>query len=188
MNHLQSLGVPFTFTPENQDKARAAMAQYPEGRQASAVKTLLYLAQDQLGGWICQEAVEYVATFLHMPFIRVYEVVTFYTLFRLKPIGRVHLEVCTTTPCWLRGADDLLHQCQRRAQEEPGLTVEEVECLGACVNAPVVKIQNDFFEDLDETSLNKLMDDALQGRSLKPGSNRLNSAPAHIHKDDKGAL
>lgn len=159
---LISSGKPFSFHKKNQEKAKKAVASYPVGRQASAVKTLLFLAQEQ-DGWISKEAAEYVAGILDMPFMRVYEVVTFYTLFHLAPVGRVHLQVCTTTPCWLRGADDLFRQCQQRGEKEGphALTVQEVECLGACANAPVLKKGDDYYENLDESTLNQLMDDWL---------------------------
>lgn len=178
---LRSAGLPFTFSDENREKVKAAMGQYPEGRQASAVKSILDLAQRQMGGWVSQEAVEEVARLLEMSPMAVYEIVTFYTMFNLAPLGQVHVEVCTTTPCWLRGADDLLAQCQRRASEskEGQLTVTEVECLGACVNAPVIKIGDDYFEDLNAPVVEKILGDALKGKALKPGSytGRLHSAP-----------
>lgn len=179
--HLQKSGAPFCFTPENLKKAQMAIGQYPQGRQASAVKSLLDLGQRQNQGWISQEIVEEVAKILDMPVMRVYEVVSFYTLFNLQPLGRVHVQVCTTTPCWLRGSDVLLSQCQARALAEgsDALTVKEVECLGACVNAPVIQIQDDFYEDLDSDSVATLLDAVLQGKSLKPGSQtgRVQSAP-----------
>jgi NADH-quinone oxidoreductase subunit E len=178
---LHPQGSGFSFTPENLKKCYEAINQYPPGRQASAVKTLLHMAQEQNNGWISQEVVEEIAHLLDMPFIRVYEVVSFYTLFQLTPPGRVHVKVCTTTPCWLRGADDLLHVCQKRAalEGEKALTVEEVECLGACVNAPVVQIDHDFYEDLTEKTLDTVLEGALKGTPCQAGSQsgRFHSAP-----------
>lgn len=145
----------FSFTKENFVKAQNFINQYPKGRQASAVLALLDLAQRQLGGWISRSALEYVADILKMPIMRLYEVASFYTMFNLKPRGKYLVQVCTTTPCLLRGGEEILNTCQRHlkviSQEttEDGLfTLKEVECLGACVNAPVIQINDDYFEDL----------------------------------------
>ena len=171
--HVES----FTVTPENLAKAKELMANYPPGRQASAVIGVLDLAQRQQG-WLPRVAMDEVAKLLDMAPIRVYEIATFYTMFQLKPKGRYLLQVCTTTPCWLRGSEHVMKVCQ---QEADGTTfsVQEVECLGACVNAPVVQINDDFYEDLDGASLKKVLDAFKRGETPKPGPqvDRQTSAP-----------
>lgn len=168
----------FSFTPENLAKAKALMANYPPGRQASAVIGLLDLAQRQQG-WLPRVAMNEVARLLDMAPIRVYEVATFYTMFQLKPKGKYLLQVCTTTPCWLRGSEGIMKACQLAAQDSETFTVQEVECLGACVNAPVVQINDDFYEDLDEASIKKVLDAFKRGETPRPGPqiDRQTSAP-----------
>ncbi len=175
----------FAFTPENLAWAKKEMAKYPEGRQASAVISLLWRAQDQ-EGWVTEPAIRAVAELLGMSNIRVLEVATFYTMFNLEPVGtKAHIQVCGTTPCWLRGANDLKDVCHRRIgephhlSEDGAFSWEEVECLGACVNAPLVQIGADTYEDLTAESLEKLIDDIVAGRPLKPGTqiDRQFSAP-----------
>jgi NADH-quinone oxidoreductase E subunit len=177
----------FVFTPENRDKAKAAMAKYPQGRQASAVLSLLYLAQAQNGGWVSPAAIEHVAEVLEMAPIRVYEVASFYTMFNLKPVGKYLIQVCRTTPCWLRGAADLTETCKKKLgvglkeNTEDGLfTVVEVECLGACANAPMVQINDDYYEDLTPQRLIEIIDELKAGRTVPVGSQtgRQASAPA----------
>jgi NADH-quinone oxidoreductase subunit E len=165
----------FAFTPENVAWAKGEVAKYPEGRQASAVISLLWRAQAQ-EGWLTEPAIRVVAAMLGMPLIRVLEVATFYTMFQLEPVGRVaHFQVCGTTPCWLRGIDDIKKVCHSRIGDEHHLSAdgqfswEEVECVGACVNAPVVQIGADTFEDLTAESFEKLMDDLAAGRQVNPG-------------------
>jgi len=166
----------FAFTEANVAWAKKEIARYPEGRQASAVISLLWRAQDQ-EGWVTEPAIEVVAEMLDMPKIRVLEVATFYTMFNLEPVGRIaHIQVCGTTPCWLRGANDLKEVCRNRINHEPfhlssdgAFSWEEVECLGACVNAPMVLIGSDTFEDLTAESFGKLVDDLAAGRPVKPG-------------------
>jgi NADH-quinone oxidoreductase subunit E len=165
----------FAFTPDNLAWAKREMAKYPEGRQASAVISLLWRAQDQ-EGWVTEPAIRAVAEMLGMAHIRVLEVATFYTMFHLEPVGSVaHIQVCGTTPCWLRGANDLKDVCRRRIGSERHLgpdgrfSWEEVECIGACVNAPVVQIGADTFEDLTAESFERLMDDLAAGRTVTPG-------------------
>lgn len=165
----------FAFTPENLEWAKKEMAKYPEGRQASAVISLLWRAQDQ-EGWVTEPAIRAVADLLGMAKIRVLEVATFYTMFHLEPVGaKAHIQVCGTTPCWLRGASDLKDVCRRRIGAEHhvsgsgDLSWEEVECLGACVNAPMVQIGADTYEDLTAEGFDKLIDDIVAGRPLKPG-------------------
>lgn len=167
----------FAFTPENLAWAKATIAKYPQGKQASAVIPLLWRAQEQHEGWVSRAAIEYVANMLDMAYIRVLEVATFYTMFQLQPVGKkAHIQVCGTTPCQLRGAEDLKKVCQRKIHHEPhhlnadgSLSWEEVECLGSCVNAPMVQVFKDTYEDLTPESLEKLIDDMAAGRKVQPG-------------------
>jgi NADH-quinone oxidoreductase subunit E len=165
----------FAFTAENLAWAKGQIAKYPEGRQASAVIPLLWRAQEQAGGWLPQKAIEYVADMLGLANIRVLEVATFYTMFNLAPIGKFHVQLCGTTPCMLRGSDDLRTICQRRIGEQLHVTADgkfswiEVECLGACVNAPMAQINYDYFEDLTPASFEKILDELAAGTTPKPG-------------------
>jgi NADH-quinone oxidoreductase E subunit len=176
----------FAFTAENLERAKKIIAKYPPGRQASAVLALLDLAQRQHGGWLPRAAMDHVAGILEMAPIRVYEVATFYTMFNLKPVGRYHLQVCRTTPCWLRGADELTETCKRKLgiglkgrTADGKFSLIEVECLGGCVNAPVVQINDDFYEDLDAKKLEAILDALARGEKPKMGSQigRQGSAP-----------
>jgi NADH-quinone oxidoreductase E subunit len=167
----------FEFIPENLDRAKAHIAKYPPGRQASAVLPLLWIAQEQNGGWLPQAAMDHVAEILGMAPIRVYEVATFYTMFNLRPVGRYLLQACATTPCWLRGSDDVVRVCEQKlgirigGTTKDGLfTLVEVECLGACVNAPILQVNNDFYEDLDGPTTEALLDALRQGNPPRPGS------------------
>ena len=167
----------FDFTPENVDRAHAHIAKYPPGRQASAVLPLLDLAQRQHGGWLPRAAMDRVAAMLGMAPIRVYEVATFYTMFNLQPVGRYLLQACTTTPCWLRGSDEVLRACQKMLDIGVGgttsdrlFTLVEVECLGACVNAPILQVNDDFYEDLDGPATEALLDALREGNAPPPGS------------------
>ena len=165
----------FTFTPENLEWAKARIAKYPPGRQQSAVIPLLWRAQEQSGGWLPQKAIEAVAELLGMAKIRVLEVATFYTMFNLSPVGRFHVQFCGTTPCMLRGADALKTVLHRMIGHENEVTADgtfswtEVECLGACVNAPMVQINADYYEDLTPESLARILNDLAAGRTPKPG-------------------
>ena len=167
----------FSFTAENLAWAKQQIAKYPEGRQQSAIIPLLWRAQEQAGGWLPQKAIEYVAKMLDIANIRALEVATFYTMFQLAPVGKkAHVQVCGTTPCMLRGAEDILKVCHRRINEEPfhvsadgDFSWEEVECLGACVNAPMVLIWNDTYEDLTPESFEKVLDGFARGKPVKPG-------------------
>ena len=179
-------GGDFAFTPENLEKAKGFIARYPEGRQASAVISLLYIAQAQNDGWLSPAAIEYVAEVLDMAPIRVYEVASFYTMFNLKPVGKYLIQVCRTTPCWLRGAADLTRACQEKLgvgmkeMTEDGLfTIMEVECLGACANAPMVQINDDYYEDLTTERLLEIIDELRAGKEIPvgPQTGRLCSAP-----------
>ena len=165
----------FAFTPANLDWAKHQVAKYPEGRQQSAVIPLLWRAQEQVGGWLPEAAIRHVADFLGLAHIRALEVATFYTMFNLQPVGRCHVQLCGTTPCRLRGADDLEKICRSRIGDQMDVTDDgqfswvEVECLGACVNAPMVQIGSDYYEDLDANSFNKLLDGFAAGKPPKPG-------------------
>jgi len=167
----------FAFSRDNLAWAKAAIKKYPDGKQASAVIPLLWRAQEQNDGWLSRPAIEYVAQMLGMAFIRVLEVATFYTMFQLSPVGRrAHIQVCGTTPCMLRGAEDLKKVCQRKIHHDPhhlsadgNFSWEEAECLGACVNAPMVQISKDTYEDLTPASFEKLIDDIAAGRPVRPG-------------------
>src|SRR6266849_5428091 len=165
----------FVFTAANLAWANQQIAKYPEGRQASAVIPLLWRAQEQAGGWLPQKAMEYVAGMLGMANIRVLEVATFYTMFNLEPVGQFHVQLCGTTPCMLRGSDALRQICHNRIGEQLDVTADgrlswiEVECLGACVNAPMAQINYDYYEDLDPASFAKILDALAAGRTPKPG-------------------
>ena len=166
----------FTFSEENLAWARAQIAKYPPGRQASAVIAILWRAQEQ-EGWVSRPAIEAVAKMLGMAYIRVLEVATFYTQFQLQPVGtRAHIQVCGTTPCRLRGAEDIIKVCQSRIHHDPfhlskdgNFSWEEVECLGACVNAPMVLIWKDTYEDLTKENFGKVLDGFASGKPPKPG-------------------
>ena len=167
----------FEFAPENLEQAKAHIAKYPPGRQASAVLPLLWIAQYQNGGWLPKAAMDYVAELLAMAPIRVYEVATFYTMFNLRPVGRYLLQACTTTPCWLRGSDAVVEACERKlgigmGGSTPGglFTLVEVECLGACVNAPILQVNDDFYEDLDGPATEGLLDALREGNPPPHGS------------------
>ena len=177
----------FAFTPENLAKAKTFMAKYPPGKQASAVLPLLDLAQRQHGNWLPRAAMDYVAGLLDMAPIRVYEVATFYTMFNLEPVGKWFFQVCTTTPCWLRGSDEVVKTCEEKLgiafgeTSADGLfTMREVECLGCCVNAPVIQVNDDVYEDLDAKTTALLIDACRAGKAPPVGSmaGRKGSAPA----------
>jgi NADH-quinone oxidoreductase subunit E len=175
----------FAFTPENLVRVEREIAKYPPGRQASAVISLLWIGQEQQG-WVTHPMVEAVALKLDMAFIRVLEVATFYTMFNLAPVGKFHLQVCTTPPCMLRGSDDVVGVCKERIGKAPMtpsadgmLSWTEVECIGACVNAPVMQVGNDFYEDLDAPVTERLIQAFKRGETPKPGSQigRFSSEP-----------
>ncbi|HUZ73441.1 MAG TPA: NADH-quinone oxidoreductase subunit NuoE [Stellaceae bacterium] len=169
----------FAFTPENLAKAQAFIAKYPPGRQASAVLALLDLAQRQHDNWLPRAAMDYVAATLGMAPIRVYEVATFYTMFNLRPVGPHFFQICTTTPCWLRGSDAVVRACEQKlgiavgeTTQDGRFTLKEVECLGACVNAPIIQVNDDFYEDLDAASTAALIDALARGETPPAGSMR----------------
>lgn len=167
----------FVFDETYRTRAETIVARYPEGRQQSAVIPLLDLAQRQAGGWLPTEALEYVATYLDMPKIRVLEVASFYSMFNLEPVGKNFVQLCRTTPCWLRGSDDLravakdVTGCGLGATSDDGVfTVVEVECLGACCNAPMVQINDEYYEDLTADSFKAVLEAIKRGETPKPGS------------------
>ena len=177
----------FEFSPEILSRANAHMAKYPENRQASAVLPLLDLAQRQNGGWVSREAMAYIAGLLDMAEIRVYEVATFYTMLNLNPVGKYLVQLCRTTPCWLCGSDDLRNACKDElgigvgeTTDDGMFTLVEVECLGACVNAPMVQINDDFYEDLSAGRLKEIIAMLRRGEQPPTGSQtgRQTSAPA----------
>ncbi|HEU4659487.1 MAG TPA: NADH-quinone oxidoreductase subunit NuoE [Pseudolabrys sp.] len=165
----------FAFNKANAEWAKAQLAKYPPGRQQSAIIPLLWKAQEQSGGWLPEAAIRYVADYLGLAHIRALEVATFYTMFNLEPVGKFHVQLCGTTPCRLRGADDLEKVCRERIGEQGHVTKDgkfswvEVECLGACVNAPMAQINYDYYEDLTAESFNKILDGLAAGKKVKPG-------------------
>lgn len=170
----------FAWTDENADKAKEIIARYPAGRQQSAVMPLLDLAQRQVGaetrtqGWLPVPVIEYIAAQLDMPYMRAYEVATFYTMYNLAPVGRYHVQVCGTTPCMLRGSDDVMAACKNkglvkgRTTPDGLFTLTEVECLGACANAPMVQINDDNYEDLTYESMSAILEGLAKGEA--PGA------------------
>ena len=176
----------FEFNEKNLEAAKKAISIYPEGKQQSAVMALLYLAQRQNDNWIPLSAMKCIAKILNMPYIKVYEVATFYTMYNLSPVGKYFVQVCTTTPCMIRGANKLVEACKEKiSKNESELSVNqkcswmEVECLGACVNAPMMQINDDYYEDLDKEKTLKILDKILKGETPKPGSyrGRVNNEP-----------
>lgn len=166
---------PFEFTKENYERIDAIMSLYPEGHKAAAVIPVLDLAQRQ-NGWLPLSAMDKVAEVLKMPKMRVYEVATFYTMFIREPIGKYHVQVCTTTPCWLQGSDDVVKALEKELGIHMGettkdrmFTLSDVECLGACANAPMIQINDDYYEDLTVKDVKDIIDDIKAGRKPKPG-------------------
>ena len=177
----------FSLSAENAKAAKGFIARYPAGREQSAVMPILDLAQRQNGGWLSAAAIAHVADFLHMPPIRVQEVASFYSMYHLKPVGKHVIGVCTTTPCWLRGSAEILDTCRDtlgiavgETTEDDLFTLTEVECLGACCNAPMVQIGDDYYEDLDADSTRNILESLREGLTPKPGSQtgRRSSEPA----------
>jgi NADH-quinone oxidoreductase subunit E len=177
----------FAFTEANMRQAKAVIARYPAGRQQSAVMPLLALAQRQNAGWLSRAAMDYIADMLDMPPVKVYEVATFYTMYNLQPVGKHVVQICTTTPCWLRGSDAIVAACENKLGIRLGettadkkFTLREVECLGACVNAPMCQIGDEFYEDLTPERMEKLLMEFGRGETPKPGpqSGRKSSEPA----------
>ena len=176
----------FEFSKENLEIANNILKKYPTKNKKSAVMPLLYLAQKQNDNWIPLAGLKYIGKFLSIPYINVYEVATFYTMYNLAPVGKYFVQVCTTSPCLLRGAGEIVKICQKKISKNSNEISEngmcswtEVECLGACVNAPMIQVNSDYYEDLDTSSTEKILDSFLEDKPLKPGSsrNRKSSAP-----------
>ena len=176
----------FEFSKKNLEKANNEIKKYPKDKKASAVLALLYLAQNQNENWIPLAAIKYIAELLNMPYIKIYEVVTFYSMFNLSPVGKYFVQVCTTTPCMIRGAKNITDICKKYISKDQNELSQnkicswtEVECLGACVNAPMMQINEDYFEDLDEKKTGEIIQSLLKDEFPKPGSarNRKNNAP-----------
>ena len=181
----------FEFNPRSLEAAKKIVANYPKGKQQSAVMSLLYIAQRQNNNWIPLVAMKYIAKFLDMPYIKVYEVATFYTMYNLSPVGNFFIQVCTTTPCMIRGAYNLIEACkekisknQNELSKNKNCSWTEVECLGACVNSPMMQINDDYYEDLDKEKTLKILDKVLNGEKPKAGSyrGRVNNEPENNRK------
>ena len=181
----------FEFTTDSLAAAKEIVSKYPEEKQQSAVMALLYIAQKQNNNWIPLAAMKYIGKFLNMPYIKVYEVATFYSMYNLSPVGKYFVQVCTTTPCMIRGANKLVEACKEKiSKNESELSTDkscswmEVECLGACVNAPMMQINDDYYEDLDKENTLKIFDKILKGETPKPGSyrGRVNNEPENNRK------
>ena len=176
----------FTFSTQNLKKVEEILKKYPNKNKKSAVMPLLYLAQKQNNNWIPLAAMKYIAKILSIPYISVYEVATFYTMYNLAPVGKYFVQVCTTTPCLIRGADKIVKRCKEKISLEENVISKngncswtEVECLGACVNAPMIQVNNDYYEDLDEKSTVEILNSLISDKPLKPGSyrGRKNTSP-----------
>ena len=181
----------FEFNSSSLDAANKIISQYPKEKKQSAVMALLYIAQKQNNNWIPLVAMKYVAKFLDMPYIKVYEVATFYSMFNLSPVGKYFVQVCTTTPCMIRGANKLIEACKEKiSKHESELSTDkncswvEVECLGACVTAPMMQINNDYYEDLDKEKTLEILDKILKDETPKSGSyrGRINNEPENNRK------
>ena len=181
----------FEFNSENISIAKKIISKYPEGKSKSAVMALLYLAQRQNNNWIPLVAMKYVAKFLKIPYIKVYEIATFYSMYNLSPVGKYFIQICTTTPCMIRDAYELVKVCKEKiSKNENDLSKDnlcswtEVECLGACVNAPMIQINDDYYEDLDKDNFEKIIDQILNKKKPQPGSyrGRKNSEPENGRK------
>jgi len=181
----------FEFSPSSLQAANQIISNYPKDKQQSAVMALLYIAQKQNDNWIPLAAMKYIGKFLDMPYIKVYEVATFYSMYNLAPVGKHFIQVCTTTPCMIRGAYKLVEACKEKISEnetelsnDKSCSWMEVECLGACVNAPMMQINDDYYEDLDKDKTLKILDKILKGEKPKPGSyrGRTNNEPENNRK------
>ena len=181
----------FDFNPASLEAAKSIIAKYPKDKQQSAVMALLYIAQKQNSNWIPLAAMKCIGKLLDMPYIKVYEVATFYTMYNLAPVGKHFIQICTTTPCMIRGAYKLVEACKEKISEnenelskDQSCSWMEVECLGACVNAPMLQINDDYYEDLDKEKTLKILDKILTGDTPKPGSyrGRLNNEPENNRK------
>ncbi len=184
----------FKFTDENLKKTKDILKRYPEKNKKSAVMPLLYLAQAQNDNWLPLAALKYIAKFLSIPYISVYEVATFYTMYNLAPVGKNFIQVCTTTPCLIRGADKIVKLCKEKisineneVSNNGNCSWMEVECLGACVNGPMIQVNNDYYEDLDQESANKILESMIKNKPLKPGSfrGRKNTSPEKLKTSNR---
>ena len=169
----------FEFNDKNKIILNSILEKYPKERKKSAVMPLLYLAQSQNNNWIPLAAIKYIANYLSMPYIRVYEIATFYSMYNLSPVGKYFIQVCTTTPCLIRGADKIAKLCKEKISQNQNEVTHngqcswtEVECLGACVNAPMMQINNDYFEDIDEKNAKKIINSIIKDETIQPGSYR----------------
>lgn len=176
----------FKFTEANKKKALEVQKNYPQVYKESSIMPLLTIAQEQCGGWLPKKSIEYIAKFLKVSEMKVLELATFYSMYNLSPVGKYHIEVCTTTPCMLRGSEDILNVCKKKLNLEVGeaskenlFSLVEVECLGACVNAPVAKIGNHYYEDLNEENFEKIIENIINNKKINKGSqiNRKGSEP-----------
>jgi len=181
----------FEFNPASLEAAKVIITKYPKDKKQSAVMALLYIAQKQNSNWIPLAAMKCIGKYLDMPYIKVYEVATFYTMYNLAPVGKHFIQVCTTTPCMIRGAYKLVEACKEKISEkenelsnDQSCSWMEVECLGACVNAPMMQINNDYYEDLDKEKTLKILDKILSGESPEPGSyrGRINNEPENTRE------
>ena len=181
----------FKFSPKNLNAMEKVISNYPKGKEQSAVMALLYIAQRQNDNWIPLSAMKYIGKFLEMPYIKVYEVATFYSMYNLSPVGKNFIQVCTTTPCMIRGAGKLVEACKEKISEnenelsnDKNCSWIEVECLGACINAPMMQINDDYYEDLNKEKALKILDQIILGKKPEPGSyrGRLNSEPENNRK------
>jgi len=181
----------FEFNSSSLNAANTIVSKYPKGKQQSAVMALLYIAQRQNDNWIPLAAMKYIGKFLNMPYIKVYEVATFYSMYNLAPVGKFFIQVCTTTPCMIRGANHLVEACKEKISENElelsknkSCSWMEVECLGACVNAPMMQINDDYYEDLDKKKALEILDKILNNETPKPGSyrGRINNEPENNRK------
>ena len=181
----------FEFSKKNLDEANNIIKNYPDGKQQSAVMALLYIAQKQNDNWIPLAAMKYIGKFLSIPYIKVYEVATFYSMYNLSPVGKYFFQVCTTTPCMIRGAYDIVNVCKKNISEkqnelskDKSCSWVEVECLGACINAPMIQINDDYYEDLDIEKTEKIFEQIKNNKNPIPGSyrGRKNSEPENNRK------
>ena len=176
----------FEFNQQSLEAAKKILLNYPKGKEKSAVMALLYIAQRQNNNWIPLSAIKYIAKFLNMPYIKVYEVATFYSMYNLSPVGNFHVQICTTTPCMIRGSNKIIDVCKKHISEDQHnlsknklCSWTEVECLGACVNAPMMQVNDDYYEDLDTNKTEEIIQSLLKDQKPKPGSakNRKCTAP-----------
>ena len=181
----------FIFDDKNLKLAEKILTKYPSKNKKSAVMPLLYLAQKQNQNWIPLSAIKFIAKYLSMPYINVYEVATFYSMYNLAPVGKYFIQVCTTSPCLIRGADKLVKVCKEKISKKENTISDqgecswvEVECLGACVNSPMIQVNENYYEDLNENDMSKIIDSFMKDKPLKPGSyrGRKSSAPEKINK------